>query len=114
MLFEIVKELLMHKCKGIHMPKDKNKKTNDSKALPLDGVLVFDYKPTIKSINGLMKQSAEQVLKIGEVLFDAKTEATKVDAMDDYDSMFNHLRFTKATGDKFIKIFTTLLEYSLF
>ena len=49
------------------MPKDKNKKTNDSKALPLDGVLVFDYKPTIKSINGLMKQSAEQVLKIGEV-----------------------------------------------
>ena len=88
------------------MPKNKNKKTNDSKALPLDGMLVFDYKPTIESINGLMKQSAESVLKIGEVLYDAKTESTRLGAKDDYTAMFNHLRFTKATGDKFISMYT--------
>ena len=89
------------------MPNKKNKKTtNDSKALPLSKVLVFDYKPTIESINGLMKQSAESVLKIGEVLFDARTEATRLGAKDDYTAMFTHLRFTKETGDKFIAMYT--------
>lgn len=88
------------------MPKNKSNKNPDSKALPLEQVLVFDYRPSVKSINGLMKKSAQSLLDVGKVLFDAKTEAQRLGAMDDYKSMFNELRFTYETGNKFIQMYT--------